>query len=187
MSSVIVLLLFSLGANANQPTVNRNSDAMDTVADKLIGHVLDKLADRLVDKLVGTRLATSSNSMTNSVQPRPTAFRPFLSTPSRFQTAASAQRFPLLSNRNRMILRSDADLEAQVKKLVVENLNVEEGKVTNDAKFIDDLGADSLDTVELLMALEEELGTEIPEEEAQKITTVQDVINYVSKSGSPAR
>jgi len=58
----------------------------------------------------------------------------------------------------------------------------EEDKVKNDASFINDLGADSLDTVELLMALEEELGCEIPEEDAQKITTVQDVIDYVKKT-----
>jgi acyl carrier protein len=184
MHSVIALVLLSLGALAQQPTVNHDSDAMDKVADKLIGHVLDKLADKLVDKLVGASLATSSNAMTNRVQPRPTAFQPLLSTPGRFQTrptAASAQMFPLLSNRNRMILRSDADVEAKVKKIIVENLNVDESKVVNDAKFIDDLGADSLDTVELLMALEEELGTEIPEEEAQKITSVQDVIDYAKK------
>jgi len=182
MHSAIVITLLSLGALAQQPTANHDSDAMDKVADKLIGHVLDKLADKLVDKLVGTSLATSS--MTNRVQPPPTAFRPFLSTPGRFQTlptAASAQMFPLLSNRNRMTLRMSDDIEEKVKKIIVENLNVDADKVVNDAKFIDDLGADSLDTVELLMALEEELGTEIPEEEAQKITTVQDVINYAKK------
>jgi len=184
MHSALVIALLSLGALAEQPTANHDSDAMDKVADKLIGHVLDKLADKLVDKLLGTSLATGSNVMTNRAQPRPTAFQPLLSSPGRFQTlptAASAQMFPLLSSRNRMTLRSDADIEAKVKKIIVENLNVDEAKVVNDAKFIDDLGADSLDTVELLMALEEELGTEIPEEEAQKITTVQDVINYALK------
>ena len=67
----------------------------------------------------------------------------------------------------------------QVKKIIVEQLGVDEDEVTPDASFVDDLGADSLDTVELVMALEEEFETEIPDEEAEKITTVQQAINYV--------
>ncbi|KAG1682781.1 3-oxoacyl-[acyl-carrier-protein] synthase 2 [Nymphon striatum] len=73
-----------------------------------------------------------------------------------------------------------SDVEARVKSVVVEQLGVEESEVTNTASFVDDLGADSLDTVELVMALEEEFGTEIPDEEAEKITTVQLAIDYVS-------
>ena len=73
-----------------------------------------------------------------------------------------------------------SDIETRVKNVVIEQLGVEESEVTNEASFIDDLGADSLDTVELVMALEEEFGTEIPDEEAEKITTVQLAIDYVN-------
>ena len=67
----------------------------------------------------------------------------------------------------------------KVKKIVVENLGVEADKVTEKSSFIDDLGADSLDTVELVMAFEEEFGCEIPEEEAEKILTVEDAVKYI--------
>ena len=67
----------------------------------------------------------------------------------------------------------------KVKKIVVENLGVEADKVTEKSSFIDDLGADSLDTVELVMAFEEEFGCEIPDEEAEKIQTVQYAVNYI--------
>jgi len=67
----------------------------------------------------------------------------------------------------------------KVKSIIVEQLGVDEEEVTPDASFVDDLGADSLDTVELVMALEEEFETEIPDEEAEKITTVQQAIDYV--------
>ena len=66
----------------------------------------------------------------------------------------------------------------RVKKIVVEHLGVEADKVTEDASFIDDLGADSLDIVELVMAFEEEFGVEIPDDAAEKITTVRDAITY---------
>lgn len=72
-----------------------------------------------------------------------------------------------------------SDIEERVKKIVVEQLGVELEEVKNDSSFIDDLGADSLDTVELVMALEEEFGAEIPDEEAEKITTVQAAIDYI--------
>jgi acyl carrier protein len=71
------------------------------------------------------------------------------------------------------------DVEERVKKIVVEQLGVQEGEVQNDSSFVDDLGADSLDTVELVMALEEEFGCDIPDEEAEKITTVQQAIDYI--------
>ena len=73
-----------------------------------------------------------------------------------------------------------SDIEARVKEIVVEQLGVNADEVTADASFIDDLGADSLDTVELVMALEEEFETEIPDEEAEKITTVQLAIDYIN-------
>lgn len=70
-------------------------------------------------------------------------------------------------------------IEARVKKIVVEQLGVKDEEVTNDASFVDDLGADSLDTVELVMALEEEFETEIPDGDAEKITTIQQAIDYI--------
>ena len=73
-----------------------------------------------------------------------------------------------------------SNLEERVKKIIVEQLGVDEAEVKNEASFVDDLGADSLDTVELVMALEEEFDTEIPDDEAEKITTVQAAIDYVT-------
>jgi acyl carrier protein len=74
-----------------------------------------------------------------------------------------------------------SNIEERVKKIVAEQLGVKED-IANDASFVDDLGADSLDTVELVMALEEEFECEIPDDEAEKITTVQQAINYVTKN-----
>ena len=71
-------------------------------------------------------------------------------------------------------------IEERVKKIVVEQLGVKEDEVKNAASFVDDLGADSLDTVELVMALEEEFDAEIPDEDAEKITTVQLAIDYIN-------
>lgn len=71
-------------------------------------------------------------------------------------------------------------VEERVKQIVVEQLGVKEEEVGGDASFVDDLGADSLDTVELVMALEEEFNCEIPDEEAEKITTVQQAIDYIN-------
>ena len=73
-------------------------------------------------------------------------------------------------------------VEERVKKIVVEQLGVEEGQVTKEASFVDDLGADSLDTVELVMALEEEFKLEIPDEDAEKISTVGQAIEYIEKN-----
>ncbi|MFT6992105.1 MAG: acyl carrier protein [Paraglaciecola sp.] len=71
-------------------------------------------------------------------------------------------------------------IEERVRKIIIEQLGVKEEEVKSEASFVDDLGADSLDTVELVMALEEEFDTEIPDEEAEKITTVQTAIDYVN-------
>ena len=71
-------------------------------------------------------------------------------------------------------------VDEKVKKIIAEQLGVEEEEVTPEASFIEDLGADSLDTVELIMAFEEEFGIEIPEEEAEKIATVQNAIDYIA-------
>ena len=72
-----------------------------------------------------------------------------------------------------------SSIEQQVKAIVAEQLGVKEEEVTNDASFVDDLGADSLDTVELVMAFEEEFGIEIPDEDAEKITRVKEAIEYI--------
>lgn len=75
-----------------------------------------------------------------------------------------------------------SSIEERVKKIVAEQLGVKEEDVKNEASFVEDLGADSLDTVELVMALEEEFETEIPDEEAEKITTVQLAIDYINQN-----
>ena len=72
-----------------------------------------------------------------------------------------------------------ADIDAKVKKIISEQLGVPEADVKPEASFVNDLGADSLDTVELVMALEEEFGVEIPDEDAEKISTVQSAIDYI--------
>lgn len=77
-----------------------------------------------------------------------------------------------------------SDTADRVKKIVVEHLGVEEAKVTDSASFIDDLGADSLDTVELVMAFEEEFSCEIPDDAAEKILTVQDAISFIEQASS---
>jgi acyl carrier protein len=72
-----------------------------------------------------------------------------------------------------------SSVEDQVRGIIAEQLGLKADEIKNDASFVDDLGADSLDTVELVMALEEEFETEIPDEEAEKITTVQQAIDYI--------
>ena len=89
----------------------------------------------------------------------------------------------VVSQRTRKPMSS---IEQQVKAIVAEQLGVKEEEVTNDASFVDDLGADSLDTVELVMALEEEFETEIPDEDAEKITTVQQAIDYITERRNQA-
>lgn len=72
-------------------------------------------------------------------------------------------------------------IEQKVKEIIVEQLNVTPDQVKNEAKFIDDLGADSLDTVELVMAFEEEFGIEVPDEEAEKLMCVNDIVTYIQR------
>lgn len=73
------------------------------------------------------------------------------------------------------------NIDERVKKIVADQLGVKEEEITMEASFVDDLGADSLDTVELVMALEDEFGIEIPDEDAEKIETIQDAINYINE------
>ena len=75
-----------------------------------------------------------------------------------------------------------SEVQDQVKKIVVDHLGIDESKVTPEAKFIDDLGADSLDTVELVMAFEEEFGIEIPDDAAESIQTVGDAVNFINSN-----
>ena len=75
-----------------------------------------------------------------------------------------------------------SSIEERVQKIVVEQLGVSDDQVTPDASFVDDLGADSLDTVELVMALEEEFDAEIPDDEAEKITTVKQAVEFIQKN-----
>ena len=76
------------------------------------------------------------------------------------------------------------DMKGKVKKIVADHLGVEESKITDEASFIDDLGADSLDTVELVMAFEEEFGCEIPDDAAEKIVTLKDAVTYLSANSN---
>ena len=77
----------------------------------------------------------------------------------------------------------DQEIENKVKQIIVDELGVDENEVTPNARFIDDLGADSLDTVELVMAFEEEFGIEIPDEDAEKLTRVKEAIEYIETHG----
>ena len=76
---------------------------------------------------------------------------------------------------------ADKPIDQRVKDIIVEQLGMKPDQVTPEAKFIEDLGADSLDTVELIMALEEEFGIEVPDEQAEKLTTVGDVVKYIEE------
>ena len=96
----------------------------------------------------------------------------FAPTPPAFVTRQAAPSSALFM--------ADAEVEAKVKDIIVSQLGVEADKVVGTATFVDDLGADSLDTVELIMAIEEEFDCEIPEEEAANISTVQEVIDFVA-------
>jgi acyl carrier protein len=80
-----------------------------------------------------------------------------------------------------------ASVEERVKQIIVEQLGVDAGEVTPNASFVDDLGADSLDTVELVMAFEEAFGIEIPDEDAEKIATVKDAIEYIDKHAKASK
>src|ERR1700704_5993020 len=83
-------------------------------------------------------------------------------------------------------IKAMSDIAGRVKKIVVEHLGVDEGKVSEGASFIDDLGADSLDTVELVMAFEEEFNIEIPDDAAEKIQTVGDAIKFIQDNAAKA-
>lgn len=78
---------------------------------------------------------------------------------------------------------SEKSIEEKVRDIIVEQLGVNPEQVTSNASFIEDLGADSLDTVELVMAFEEEFSVEVPDEEAEKLQTVKDVVDYIEKNG----
>jgi acyl carrier protein len=101
--------------------------------------------------------------------------------PAGHQSSAGLKRVIKIEDQQKM-----STVEQQVKAIVAEQLGVKAEQVTNAASFVDDLGADSLDTVELVMALEEEFEIEIPDEDAEKITTVQQAIDYISERRNKA-
>jgi acyl carrier protein len=90
----------------------------------------------------------------------------------------SSYRYFITEEQNEM---PDPEIENKVKQIIVDELGVDENEVTPNARFIDDLGADSLDTVELVMRFEEEFGIEIPDEDAEKIQSVRDAYNYIDQ------
>src|SRR5437867_13371959 len=95
--------------------------------------------------------------------------------------ARTALSFPRARNSNQEIFMADKSIEEKVKDIIVEQLGVNPEQVTPQASFIEDLGADSLDIVELVMAFEEEFSVEVPDEDAEKLQTVGDVINYIKE------
>jgi acyl carrier protein len=94
----------------------------------------------------------------------------------------TTQQWPHQIDKTQELMIDMSSIEERVKKIVCEQLGVKEEEVKSSASFVEDLGADSLDTVELVMALEEEFETEIPDEEAEKITTVQLAIDYINNN-----
>src|SRR5438445_7524839 len=103
--------------------------------------------------------------------------------------SGSCRTFPHTTNTNRTNFMAEKSIEEKVKDIIVEQLGVNPEQVTPQASFIEDLGADSLDIVELVMAFEEEFSVEVPDEDAEKLQTVGDVINYIkerAKSGGSA-
>jgi acyl carrier protein len=100
----------------------------------------------------------------------------------RYQAAATTRVARPMPIENNARVKAMSDIAERVKKIVVEHLGVEAEKVTDTASFIDDLGADSLDTVELVMAFEEEFGCEIPDDAAETILTVGDAVKFLEKN-----
>ena len=106
---------------------------------------------------------------------------PYNTAPATGLTEANGGQPPKSLHKDQSLMST---VEQQVKAIVAEQLGVKQEQVTNDASFVDDLGADSLDTVELVMALEEEFEIEIPDEDAEKITTVHQAIDYINERRS---
>jgi acyl carrier protein len=98
--------------------------------------------------------------------------------------SAAAGLIPRATNTNRRNFMAEKSIEEKVKDIIVEQLGVNPEQVTPQASFIEDLGADSLDIVELVMAFEEEFGVEVPDEDAEKLQTVGDVIKYIEEKAS---
>jgi acyl carrier protein len=98
--------------------------------------------------------------------------------------SAAAGLIPRATNTNRTNFMAEKPIEEKVKDIIVEQLGVNPEQVTPQASFIEDLGADSLDIVELVMAFEEEFGVEVPDEDAEKLQTVGDVIKYIEEKSS---
>jgi acyl carrier protein len=99
--------------------------------------------------------------------------------------AGNCRDFPRAINTNRTNFMAEKSIEEKVKDIIVEQLGVNPEQVTSQASFIEDLGADSLDIVELVMAFEEEFSVEVPDEDAEKLQTVGDVIKYIEERAKP--
>jgi acyl carrier protein len=99
-------------------------------------------------------------------------------------SAGNCRTFPCAINTNRTNFMAEKSIEEKVKDIIVEQLGVNPEQVTPQASFIEDLGADSLDIVELVMAFEEEFSVEVPDEDAEKLQTVGDVIKYIEEKSS---
>jgi len=99
--------------------------------------------------------------------------------------AGDCRAFPRAINTNRANFMAEKSIEEKVKDIIVEQLGVNPEQVTPQASFIEDLGADSLDIVELVMAFEEEFSVEVPDEDAEKLQTVGDVIKYIEERAKP--
>ena len=100
------------------------------------------------------------------------------------ECSAAAGLNPSATNTNRTNFMAEKSIEEKVKDIIVEQLGVNPEQVTPQASFIEDLGADSLDIVELVMAFEEEFGVEVPDEDAEKLQTVGDVIKYIEEKSA---
>jgi acyl carrier protein len=125
--------------------------------------------------IFSSKTSHSQNPRSGTLQGVHLQYRARGGPPSRAKALSRQKDYSLMST-----------VEQQVKAIVAEQLGVKQEQVTNDASFVDDLGADSLDTVELVMALEEEFEIEIPDEDAEKITTVHQAIDYINERRTKA-
>jgi len=136
-----------------------------------------------IRKMVQRFLDFARNDMKRKFAPKmiDNLFNSFTCTSCALDCPATAGLFPRATNTNRTNFMAEKSIEEKVKDIIVEQLGVNPEQVTPQASFIEDLGADSLDIVELVMAFEEEFSVEVPDEDAEKLQTVGDVIKYIEE------